>query len=106
MREFRITVARFEPDNKAKTDGANAHLAMALTMQCGGLTRIEATGWWMPGGEGFEVVCEPVYVYEVAGDLTDADVRKIVLGAFKHSKQEAIYVRYPDGSVENVRRPQ
>lgn len=90
------TTAR-EPGNAAE---ANRFAASALTTQFGGCTITEASGAWR--NDAGEVIREPVNVYTVAMEATEANAIRLdaiadIVGRI--AAQECVYVRYASGDV-------
>lgn len=79
----------------------HAHQIMAeqLIDAFGGYTSVAGSGGW---DSGTEVSTEPVVVYDVAMEDTDANVDRlgeIALDAARALRQKAVYIRRPDGEV-------
>lgn len=101
LKEARIVMPDFpldgHPDPKA-----HSVLKAALVNTFGGYTASHGTGGWMaPDGR---LMMDSVAIYDVAINAergTDlAQLAQIAATAGRALKQQAVYVRYPDGDVE------
>jgi hypothetical protein len=76
-------------------------LETALCKNFGGFTRSDAYGAWIDAGG--ELVREPVYVYVIAAGSDQAPVLRDLAVLYRDgTKEDCVYVKYPDGTVDLV----
>lgn len=100
-REARIIAPQRDNDGR-EVEAALQSLEQSLSHSFGGFTRTAGYGGWFDGGK---VVKEAVHVYDVACDLTSdtaVKLRHIAVGLLRDARQQAVYLRYPNGHVEIV----
>lgn len=103
LREARIVLPEFGNDGSplCGAGGPVTRLEGMLVKLFGGYTRTEGVGAYMNGGG--HTITESVIVYDVACYPTQKGLLRTLAETFAHeAKQEAVYLRYPDGIVEFV----
>lgn len=101
MREARIVAPLLAngPEPRQSLEASNRRLVDALTLQFGGVTITQGQGRWTDNGV---IYIDPVNVYDVAmwpeprGDLA---LVKLARTFMVEAGQEALYLRYADGTV-------
>lgn len=100
-REARIIAPQRDNAGAYVTDALQS-LEKSLAHYFGGFTRAEGFGGWFDGNN---IVQEAVYVYDIAADLTSdtaVKLRHIAVALLRDARQQAVYLRYPNGHVEIV----
>lgn len=103
LREAKIIVPEFDND---KNSLAAVHRGVAKHLQqaFGGVTITKGDGSWFDPEDG-EIYSEPVLLFYVACEdqqLSYDILRKAASFVKKEGKQKAVYVAFPDASVEII----
>ncbi len=103
FREAVLILPQYHNDGGSIAAARDAALK-EITRQFGGLTGVDAVGYWTDSQGGLRR--EPVTVVTVAyapSGYADAILYGIALAFGHKANQESVYLRYPDGSVVFVK---
>lgn len=103
LREAKVIVPEFDNDGNSLSE-VHEWVSGALNDAFGGVTVTKGDGAWRgPSGKLYK---EPVLLFLVACSPLEEDsykeLRAVVAYVLRNGKQKAVYVQFPDGSVEII----